>query len=208
MRLLLRLPTNKLPLRIHRQRMRRVELARSAALGAPFLDVLAGLVELDDAVVAFAAVTVADKDIAVRRDKDRRGHVEIVRIVSATPAWPRRIKHLAVGTELDHLMALRAAPLTVGDPDIALAIDVNAVGKHEHSGAKRFHELTQSIEFQDRIEIGTVAGVGAAAVNHPHALSVRVDVDAGAGAPGAARRHFCPIEDRLVRIGPVFVGVP
>src|SRR5690242_2832509 len=56
--------------RIHGKAMRHVELARSLALLAPLLDVLAILVELDDAVVGIPAVAISDEDIAVGRYQD------------------------------------------------------------------------------------------------------------------------------------------
>src|SRR5882672_10219426 len=65
-------------LRIHRQPMRRVELARSRALLAPGLDELAVLGEFDDARVGVAAMAVGDEDVAVRRDQHIRWRVEML----------------------------------------------------------------------------------------------------------------------------------
>src|SRR6267378_2065686 len=51
--------------RVHRQRVRAVDLAGCAALLAPGLDELAGLVELDDAGIGVAAVTVGNDNVAI-----------------------------------------------------------------------------------------------------------------------------------------------
>ena len=43
------------------------------------------------------------------------------------------------------------------DPDVAVAIDVDAVRKDEHARAEALHQLAGRIELQHRIEIGTAA---------------------------------------------------
>src|SRR6185503_14027571 len=59
----------KAALRIHRERVRRVELAGARALLAPGLDELAVLGELHDAGIGLAAMAVGDEDAAVGRDE-------------------------------------------------------------------------------------------------------------------------------------------
>src|SRR5207245_6576320 len=61
--------------RIHREAVRLIELAGPGAKLAPFLDELAGLVELEDPVVA-GAVALRDEDVAVCRGDDVVGLIE------------------------------------------------------------------------------------------------------------------------------------
>src|SRR5216684_3796734 len=88
--------------RIHRQRVRAVDLAGRAALLAPGLDELAGLVELDDAGVGVAAVAVGNENVAIGRDQRRGGRVEFVRTAARNAGLAERQQHLAVGAELEH----------------------------------------------------------------------------------------------------------
>src|ERR1700722_10612472 len=75
---------------------------------------------------------------------------------AAALAEPHQL--LAVGAELDRLMALAVLADAVGDPDVAVGIDGEAVGQHEQPRAERLHELARGVEFEDRIEVRTVAG--------------------------------------------------
>ncbi|GAB7142183.1 hypothetical protein LRC484719_07690 [Mycobacterium riyadhense] len=57
-------------------------------------------------------------------------------------------------------MSLAAVAEHIGNPDIALAIDVDAVRKHQHPGAKAPQQLSVRVELQDRIERRSNAGKG------------------------------------------------
>src|SRR6516164_9316348 len=129
--------------------MRRVDLARPRALLAPSLDELAVLVEFDDAGIGVAAMPVADEDVAVGRDQHRRRRIEFVRTGAGDALLAERHQHLAVRAELEDLMALAVLALAVGDPDIALRIDENAVRENEHAGAKTGDEFARGIELED-----------------------------------------------------------
>src|SRR5205814_6655514 len=115
--------------RIHRDRMRDVQIARARSLLAPRLDELPALVELDDAGVRVAAVPVGDEDIAVRRGHDRGGCVEFVLPAAGLAGLAEREQQLALGRKLEHLMALAPEAEAVGHPDIAVAVDMQAVRK-------------------------------------------------------------------------------
>src|SRR5580704_18476653 len=143
--------------------MRRVDLARPRALFPPGLDELAVLVEFDDAGIGVAAMPVADKDIAIGRDQHRRRRVELVRTAAGDALLAERHQHLAVRAELEDLVALAVLALAVGDPDIALRIDKNAVREHEHAGAEACDQLAGGIELEDRWQIRLRAIIGAAA---------------------------------------------
>src|SRR5207247_2548178 len=164
-------------LRVERERVRRAELSGPRAHLAPLFDVLAVLVELHDSPIRvrrwiriLAAVAVGDEDVAVWR----RDH--IARLVEriGTIAWHARLserqQHLALRTELDHLMALRAffVALAVGDPDVSVLVDVKAVRKENHAAAKaREHFAGRAIELEDRRERRIGARIRAAAVVRP-----------------------------------------
>src|SRR6266481_7012540 len=55
---------------IHRDSVQLVELALTLAVLTPSCDLLAGLVELDDAVIGVRAMAVADKNVAIGRYHD------------------------------------------------------------------------------------------------------------------------------------------
>ena len=79
-------------------------------------------------------MAVADEDVAVRRDQNGGRHVERVGAVAGHARLAERHQHLAVLIELEHLVALAVparilavGPFTVGDPDVAVAVDVDPV---------------------------------------------------------------------------------
>ena len=88
-------------------------------------------------------MAVADEDVAVRRDQDGGRHIERVGAVASHAGLAERHQDLAVLTELEHLVALAVSPrilavgaFTVGDPDVAVAVDVDPVRPDEHAGAE------------------------------------------------------------------------
>src|SRR5262249_22992722 len=121
--------------RVHCQRVRRVELAGCTAFLSPGLDELAILGEFHDAGIGVAAMSVANENVAIGCDQYRGRRVERVRTVARRSGLAEREQDLAFGTEFEDLMALAVLALAVGDPDIAVVVDEDAVRKHEHSGA-------------------------------------------------------------------------
>src|SRR5947199_7586330 len=107
--------------------MRRVELARTGTLLAPGLDQLAVLGKLHDAGVGVAAVPVAHEDFAVGIRDDRRRRVELVGTDAGDSELAEPHQLLAVGAELDDLVALAAAAEPIDQPYIAITVGVNAV---------------------------------------------------------------------------------
>src|SRR5262252_1828063 len=175
--------------------MRRIDLASGAAFLAPGLDEFAGLVEFDDAGIGVAAVSVADENVAIGRDQNRGRSVEGVWTVACRSGLAEREQDLAVGAELENLMAFAVLALGVGNPDVAVAVDKNSVRKHEHSGTETFHQVSGSVELEHGSEIRAAAGVGPATLGDPDTGAVGIDRDAGGGAPGSALRHLCPVLD-------------
>ena len=152
-----------------------------------------------------AAMAVADEDVAVRRDEDGGRHVERVGTVAGHAGLAERHQHLAVLIELEHLVAfsvpariLAVGPFPVGDPDVAVAVDVDPVRPDEHAGAKALDHLARRIELQDRRDGRSDAVVGAAPLEHPDAGAVPVDRDAGGGSDLPAIGHLEVVGDGFI----------
>src|SRR5258706_6312564 len=145
--------------RIEREPVRHVELARSLAFLAPRLDELAITGELDDAGVGLVAVPVGDENIAVRGDNYVGGRVEMGGVVAGLAWRAERHQHLAVRRELHdgvaRLLVLVGAP--VGDPDVAVLIDEQAMREVGHSGAKTRHHASGGIVLVERGDLGALA---------------------------------------------------
>src|SRR5262249_23124271 len=88
-------------LRIHREAVRRVELARTAAFLSPGLDEFAVLREFDDARVGIAAMAIRDEDVPVRRGDHVGGLVEGIVAVTGGARLAERHEDLPVLVELD-----------------------------------------------------------------------------------------------------------
>ena len=119
----------------------------------------------------------------------------------ATPGLPSVSSTLPCGLNLMTCMALAVAAGIVGRPHVAAAIDIEAVGVIEEPLAEAGDELSGRIEFLDRVERGVDAVLHAAAVEHPDALAVGIDVDARHLPDLAAFRNLEPILVETVGIG-------
>ena len=147
-------------------------------------------------------VTVGHEDVAVRRDEHVGRLVERVGTVAGDARLAERHQHLAVRTELVDDLALvvrRIARAVIGHPDVAVLVDVKTVREVEQPGAELPEQLARGVEVQNRIELRSDAGVGAAAVVGPD-RAVGREVDAGRGSPLASVRKLAKAHARLVRI--------
>ena len=100
-----------------------------------------------------------------------------------------------------HIARLAAFGQAVGNPDIVLGVDIDAVRIDDGAVTEAFHQLSVRSEFQDRVFVGMrhAAIIGAfATVEDPDAFAVAVDVDARDAAPFAPRRQLRPAHDFLV----------
>src|SRR3954464_10523108 len=70
------------PARIHRRRVRNIELAGARAFLPPGLDELAVLGEFYDPRIGVAPVSVGDKNVSIGRDQNCRRRIEFVRAVA------------------------------------------------------------------------------------------------------------------------------
>ena len=92
-------------------------------------------------------MSIGDKDVTVGCDCHRRRPIEETRRVTWHAGLAECHQHLSFGTELDDGVALPVLAISVGDVDVALLIDGNAVREHEHAGAKALDQLASRVEF-------------------------------------------------------------
>jgi len=189
--------------RIHRQAVRHIELARPLALLAPLLDVLAVLVELDDAVVGVAAVAIGDEDVAVGRHQDVGRCVERILCGPGDAGLAERHEKLAVLIELHDGVTLAVVLRgSVGHPDVVVPVDMQAVRKIDHAPAEALYQLAFFVELHDRIELRVrTRPCIFATVERPDALAVAIDIKADDRAPFAPIRKLGPAICEFVRIG-------
>src|SRR5262245_10871694 len=107
-------------------------------------------------------MAVGNEDVAVGRCHHGRGRVELVVAGTRNSRLAKRQQDLALRAELEHLVALALHPEAVGEPDIAVAIDMNAMREDQHAGTEGLHQLAGCIEFQDRIKRRSLTGKGLA----------------------------------------------
>src|SRR6185312_16636239 len=79
--------------------------------------------------------------------------------------------------------------LSVRNPDIAVAVDIDAVREDEQAGAERRHQLSVHVEFHYRGQVGHGAGLAiqaailTAALCYPDRLAIAVDFHRAGRAP-------------------------
>ena len=106
-----------------------------------------------DARVGVAAMAVGNEDVAVRRGHDGRWRIELIGTAAGGVRFAERHQDLAVGAELENLVAFAAAAEPVGHPHVALAVDVQTVREQQQAGAEALQQFAGRIEFEDRIEV-------------------------------------------------------
>src|SRR5262245_12724404 len=155
--------------RIHGELMRRAELARTAAALAPGLDEGAVLGELENAVIGARAVSLRHEDVAVRRHEDVGRLIERVGGVGVAgdARLAQRHQHFAVLAELDDGLALAILRSRVGYPDVAFAVDMEAVRIVHRAGAELGLQVAVGVELHDRIERRAAAVVRGTTVERP-----------------------------------------
>ena len=158
-------------------------------------------------------MSIGDENVAVRRDQHCGRCVELVRTVAGDTGLAERHQHPAVRTELEDLVALSVLAEPVGDPDIAIAVDMQAMREKQQPLAERLHQLARRIEFEDRRQVRSVTGERgprfhergrserSAPLGHPDTGPVGIDIHAAGRTPRASLRQFPPVLDRVIRIG-------
>ena len=178
--------------------MRITELAVFLAYCAPGLDELAVAIELHHAIVARGAVSIDDKNIAIRRHENIRWSIELIKAVAGDAGLSEAHQQFAVGIEFMHLVAPIAFTACVRNPDIAARVDVDAVWPHKDAGAKTFEQFASGIEQEYVVQIiMTDAGILTAAFRDPD-VAIRRCVDRARRAPFTA--DLSPAGRRFERI--------
>src|ERR1700689_4113397 len=156
-------------LRIHCEGVRRFELPRTAAVPTPLLHELSIFVEFDDASVSLARfVSIADKNAAVRGYQNGIGLMERIAAGTCDARLAKRAQQLSGMIELEHIVALAVADVTIGYPYVIGAIDEEAVRKEQQSATERLDEVAVCIKLHDWIDAAPRPGVGTAALSDPY----------------------------------------
>ena len=136
-------------------------------------------------------MAVGHEDVAVRRDGNIARPAERVGAFAAHAFRAERHQQFSVGAVLEHLLADAVARLAVGDPEVAEAIDAEAVRPREQLLAPHLQDLAGTIELDDR-HIGAVKRVD---------LPAGVDRHAGHLAPCRAVRQRSPARNQAIWCG-------
>ena len=153
---------------------------------------------------ALGVVAVRDVDAAVGPDDDVVRLVELAVGVAGLAGDAEAHQLLALRAELVHLVALGALLVAreVGDPHVALPVHVDAVRGHHGALADVRQRRRRSRRSNLKTGIDRVvlavdrAAAGrarAAALVAPDVAVVRIDVEAGGGAPLAAGGQLTPV---------------
>src|SRR6266571_3993334 len=171
--------------------VRRVELAGGGPFLAPGLDEFPVRREFHDARVGIPAVSVRDKDVAVRSGDDVRRPVEGVRTVPGDSGLAEGQQDLSVGAELDDLVTFSVFSIRVRDPHIAATVHMDAVRKHEHPRAKGLEDLARWLQLDHGRYVRTGAGVRAAPLEDPD-VAAAIDIDRARLSPLPSVGEFRP----------------
>src|SRR5574341_1432026 len=115
-------------------------------------------------------MTVANEDVAVRRNRDVGRRIEFIESRTRNAFLAKRHQDFSVLRQLEHLMAA-----VVSHPDGSLMINGQLVRADEHAGAPGSKQLARGLELKYQIDVRTRPGAGApsssriaAAVHHPN----------------------------------------
>jgi hypothetical protein len=141
-------------------------------------------------------MAVGNKNVAIGCDEDIGWRIECVGTSAGDTELTKRRQDLPVRRELhDGVVS------SVGDPDGAVRNGEQAVRPTEQSGPKAHDEPACCVEFLNRRDVRAVAALTAAAVEHPYARTVAIDVNADRHSPYPALRQLRPVVDDVIRIG-------
>ena len=183
------------------QGMGSLELTVAAAFAAPGIDEFSGGREMHDAgdvtgggVGRHAAVTIGHEDVAIGRDGDIAGLIQVIGAAAGLARRADHQQHLAVLIHLGDGLAFGAilAGQAIADIKVALLVDGESVRPDKQARADGLERLAGGkVEFIDRGDGRAVAGVGAAAADCPH-IALGIHVDARGRTPGFAVQGLGP----------------
>ncbi len=147
-----------------------------------------------------------DEDVAVGRHQYVGGAVELVLTVACHAGRAQAHQKLALRAELVHLVTLVTLAAGVGDPDVALAIDVNSVRPDDHPRSEAPDDVSVRVEEQHRIEVvAPHATVGLATLADPDVTPVDIGIHGARRPPLPAVGHLRPAVDGGVGVGRVIL---
>ena len=79
-------------------------------------------------------MSVRDKNVAIRSDRDIGRLIESVRAVSGDSRLAEGHQDPAIGTEFEHLVAFAVFSLSISHPYVAFLVHADSVGKYEQAG--------------------------------------------------------------------------
>src|SRR4029077_16479283 len=153
---------------IHGEPMRHVEFTRLRTMVAPRRDEFSVGRSVDGRVVGLRAMAVGDEDVAVWRHQNIGGAVELVVTVAGNARLAERHQYAAVRAELDGGLAPAMPGAAIGDPDVAVAVDAKTMRPVDQTRPEARDQFAAGIEFLNRGDLRTFAGLRAAAVVDPH----------------------------------------
>ena len=153
-------------------------------------------------------MTVGDENLAARVDDDIGRSDERVGTGDADARLAERHQQLAVTIEFEDLKALalglprRVERTAVGDPDVALRVDVQTVRLQEQALAEALHEPSRRVEHQNRnVAACPLSGSRSRStgcrrpMQHPQ-VALGIDVRVGYLSPRETCRKLCPVLDQ------------
>lgn len=144
-----------------------------------------------------------------RAEYEATGTVEEPR-VQRFPGLARRAdrhEQLALGGELEHGVAGRggAGPPRIGDPHVAVVVDIDPVRPRDHPAAEAAQQVPLLVEEQDRVDVRVDAGVSPATLRDPD-VPVQRDLDGAGRSPLPAVGQLAPAVDGSERVAGVVLG--
>src|SRR5438105_1189979 len=97
------------------------------------------------------------------------------------------------------------AALRIGNPEVALAVEIRSMRPDEQAGAERLEELATAVVFQDRWLAAPGARVLVTSMYDIDAAVGRL-LDRSDGGPFRSRRKLAPIPCRAVGLRQVIAG--
>ena len=89
-------------------------------------------------------MSLGDEDVAIGSDRDIVGLIEVLVAACASSRFAESEQEFPVRAELENLMPLPILPLAVGDPDIVLFVDGEAVREDNNPPPKLLRSLPDS----------------------------------------------------------------
>ena len=197
------------PLRVERNGVRHIELARSHAFSSPRLDELSIFIEFHDSGVArrsaSSAVSISDEDVAVRSDRNFGRLVEFIEIRSGNTRLAQRRQETSVRAELQDLLPFAPGRAVVGNPYIAVSIHGDFMRADDHTPAKALQQPSSRVKSKNWVKrrIGTRSPArprSAASINRPDGSSIRSRRNTGCGSPFPSIRQSSPVHAGSKRI--------